>query len=636
LCGDSKADDGSLVQQNRRVSGPSSKRDDGPKFFWKQTESLLKLGKCEAETAMTEKMPRPRSSALTDGANRAPARAMLRACGLRDDDFTKPLIGVANTWIEIGPCNYHLRQLAQHVKEGIRAAGGVPLEFNTVSISDGITMGTEGMCASLISREVITDSIELVTRGTLFDALIVLVGCDKTIPAGVMALARLNIPGLVLYGGSIAPGQFEGHSVTIQDVFEAVGSHARGTMTDAQLKALEAAACPGAGACGGQFTANTMALVCEFLGIAPMGLSSVPATNSAKANAGRRAGELVLDLLRRDLTPLKIITKTAIENAITGVAATGGSTNAVLHLLAIANEARIPLNIDDFDRISSKTPIIADLKPGGRFVAVDLYSAGGTALVAKRLLEANLLKGDAITVTGRTIAEEAASAKETPNQEVVRKLNAPLKPTGGLVILKGNLAPQGCVIKVAGHNLQNFRGPARVFDNEEAAFAAVEKGAIRAGDVVVIRYEGPKGGPGMREMLAVTAALVGAGLGDSVALLTDGRFSGATHGLMAGHVAPEAAHGGPIAAINDGDTIVFDIPNRKLNVELTDAEIQRRLSTWKPPAPRFTSGVMAKYALLVSSSSLGAVTTFSAEILSSKQPDPIPSLSSRSQVGRSV
>ena len=557
---------------------------------------------------MTQPAPKPRSHTLIDGANRAGARAMLRACGLGDEDFAKPLVGVANTWIEIGPCNYHLRELAEHVKAGVRAAGGTPLEFNTVSISDGITMGTEGMRMSLVSREVIADSIELVSRGNLFDALIVLVGCDKTIPGGVMALARLNIPGLILYGGSIAPGQFEGHAVTIQDVYEAIGMHARGSMTDARLKSLESAACPGAGACGGQFTANTMALVCEFLGIAPMGLSSVPATNSGKANAGHRAGELVMDLLRRDVTPLKIITKAAIENAIAGVAATGGSTNSVLHLLAIASEAGLPLSIDDFDRISSRVPILADLKPGGRFVATDLFAAGGTALVAKRMLEAKLLHGDSLTVTGRTLAEEAATARETPNQQVVRKLDAPLKPTGGLVILKGNLAPEGCVIKVAGHNLQAFSGPARVFDNEEVAFAAVENGSIKAGDVVVIRYEGPKGGPGMREMLQVTAALVGAGLGDSVALLTDGRFSGATHGFMAGHVAPEAANGGPIAAIADGDTIVFDIPKRTLNVNLTDAEILRRLSSWKAPAPRYKTGVMAKYALLVSSSSLGAVT----------------------------
>ena len=533
---------------------------------------------------------------------------MLRACGLRDEDFAKPLVGVANTWIEIGPCNYHLRELAGHVKAGVRAAGGTPLEFNTVSISDGITMGTEGMRASLVSREVIADSIELVARGNLFDALIVLVGCDKTIPGGVMSLARLNIPGLILYGGSIAPGTFDGHAVTIQDVYEAIGKHARGGITDAQLKSLETAACPGAGACGGQFTANTMALVCEFLGIAPMGLSSVPATNPAKGNSGYRAGEMVMDLLRRDITPSKIITKSAIENAIAGVAATGGSTNSVLHLLAIASEAKIALSIDDFDRISSRTPILADLKPGGRFVATDLYAAGGTALVAKRMLEAKLLHGESLTVTGRSLAEEAAAAKESEKQEVVRKLDAPLKRTGGLVILKGNIAPEGCVLKVAGHNYSTFTGPARVFDNEEDAFAAVENGSIKAGDVIVIRYEGPKGGPGMREMLQVTAALIGAGLGDSVALLTDGRFSGATHGLMAGHVAPEAANGGPIAAINDGDTIAFDIPKRTLNVNLTDAEIQRRLSTWKAPQPRFTSGVMAKYALLVSSASQGAIT----------------------------
>ena len=547
---------------------------------------------------------------------------MLRACGLKDDDFQKPLIGVANTWIEIGPCNYHLRELAEHVKAGIRAAGGTPLEFNTVSISDGITMGTEGMRASLVSREVITDSIELVARGNLFDALVVLVGCDKTIPAGIMALARLNIPGLVLYGGSIAPGEFEGHAVTIQDVYEAIGAHARGSMSDARLKMLETSACPGAGACGGQFTANTMALVSEFLGIAPMGLSSVPATDPAKAAAGRRSGELVIDLLRKNVTPYKILTKSAIENAIAGVAATGGSTNSVLHLLAIANEAKIPLSIDDFDRISSRVPILADLKPGGRFVATDLYRAGGTPLVAKRMLEGRFLHGECPTVTGRTIAEEAAAAKEAPGQEVVRKLNAPLKPTGGLVVLRGNLAPEGSVIKVAGHNLQNVSGPARVFDSEEAAFAAVEKGAIKAGDVVVIRYEGPKGGPGMREMLAVTAALVGEGLGDSVALLTDGRFSGATHGLMAGHVAPEAANGGPIAAVKDGDTITFDIPHRQLNVGLTTAEIEKRLASWTPPAPRFSDGVMAKYALLVSSPSLGAVTTPPASLTASAQPLP--------------
>jgi dihydroxy-acid dehydratase len=561
---------------------------------------------------------------------------MFRACGLGDDDFSKPLIGVANTWIEIGPCNYHLRELAVHVKDGIRAAGGTPLEFNTVSISDGITMGTEGMRTSLISREVITDSIELVTRGNMFDALVVLVGCDKTIPAGIMSLARLNIPGLVLYGGSIAPGKFEGHAVTIQDVYEAIGSHSHGDMSDARLKALEESACPGAGACGGQFTANTMALVCEFLGIAPMGLSSVPATDAGKAHAGKRAGELVMDLLRNNVTPSKIITKAAIENAIAGVAATGGSTNSVLHLLAIANEARVPLNIDDFDRISARVPIIADLKPGGRFVATDLYAAGGTALVAKRLVDAKMLHGDAITVTGKTIAQEAAAAKETPKQEVVRKIDAPLKPTGGLVILKGNLAPEGCVIKVAGSNYEHFRGPARVFDNEQLAFAAIDKNQIRAGDVVVIRYEGPKGGPGMPEMLAVTAALVGAGLGGSVALLTDGRFSGATRGFMVGHVAPEAANGGPIAAIADGDIVVFDIPTRKLDVELTDAEIQKRLATWKPRAPRYASGVMAKYALLVSSAAVGAVTAVPASFASPTQPQTVAPGAAHAQLGRTL
>jgi len=545
---------------------------------------------------------------------------MLRAVGLKDEDFKKPLIGIANTWIEIGPCNYHLRELAVHVADGIRAAGGTPLEFNTVSISDGITMGTEGMRASLVSREVIADSIELVARGNLMDGIIVLVGCDKTIPGGIMAVARLNIPGLVLYGGSIAPGQYEGHSVTIQDVYEAIGAHARGKMSDAKLKELECSACPGAGACGGQFTANTMALVCEFLGIAPMGLSSVPATNQGKAHAGELAGKLTLSLLKNNLTPSKVITKSAIENAIAGVAATGGSTNSVLHLLAIAREAGIPLSIDDFDRVSSATPILADLKPGGRYVATDLYAAGGTALVAKRMLEAGLLRGECITVTGRTLAEEASGAKETPGQDVVRTKNNPLKPTGGLVILKGNLAPEGCVIKVAGHNVQNFRGTARVFDSEEAAFAAIEQNKIKAGDVVVIRYEGPRGGPGMREMLQVTAALVGAGLGDSVALLTDGRFSGATHGLMAGHVAPEAAVGGPIAAVRDGDTIIFDIPKRSLSVELADAEIQKRLASWQPPKPRYTHGVMAKYALLVSSSSLGAITSVPASFASGAVP----------------
>lgn len=569
---------------------------------------------------MSDAWLKQRSSALVDGPNRAGARAMFRATGLKDEDFRKPLIGIANTWIEIGPCNYHLRELAAHVRDGIRAAGGTSLEFNTVSISDGITMGTEGMRASLISREVIADSIELVSRGNLFDALIVLVGCDKTIPGGVMALARLNIPSLVLYGGSIAPGHFEGHAVTIQDVYEAIGAHAAGKITDAQLKELECSACPGVGACGGQYTANTMAMVCEFLGIAPMGLSSIPATNEGKARAGEIAGKLTLELLKNNLLPSKILTKASIENAIAGVAASGGSTNAVLHLLAIAREAGISLSIDDFDRISSQTPILADLKPGGRFVATDLFAAGGTSLLAKRMLEAGLLRGECVTVTGRTLAEEAAKAQEAPGQQVIHSKANPLKPTGGLVILKGNLAPEGCVIKVAGHNRQNFRGPARVFDGEEAAFAAVEAGKIKAGNVVVIRYEGPRGGPGMREMLAVTGALVGEGLGDSVALLTDGRFSGATHGLMAGHVAPEAAVGGPIAALRDGDTVVFDIPKRTLSVELTDAELQKRLADWRAPRPRYTNGVMAKYAALVSSSSLGAVTTVPASFAPGSSP----------------
>ncbi|MBI1875551.1 MAG: dihydroxy-acid dehydratase [Acidobacteria bacterium] len=548
------------------------------------------------------------SSALTDGPNRAPARAMLKAVGFTDEDLHRPLVGVANTWIEIGPCNYHLRGLAAHVKAGIRAAGGTPMEFNTVSISDGITMGTEGMRTSLVSREVMADSIELVARGNLFDALVVLVGCDKTIPAGIMALARLNIPGLVLYGGSIAPGHWHNTDVTIQDVFEAVGAHATGRLKDADLSTLESQACPGPGACGGQFTANTMATVCECLGISAMGSASVPAMDHAKDDVARRTGALVLDLLRRDLRPRQIITRHSIENAIAAVAATGGSTNAVLHLLAIAHEAGVPLEIEDFDRISCRVPLVADLKPGGRYVATDLYRAGGIALVARRLLDAGLLHGDAVTVTGRTIAEEAGTATETQGQQVVRPLTDPVKPNGGLAILKGNLAPEGAVVKIAGHDLRHHRGPARVFDGEEAAFAAVARSQIKPGDVVVIRYEGPFGGPGMREMLAVTGAIVGAGLGDAVALLTDGRFSGATHGLMAGHVAPEAARGGPIAALRDGDTVVFDVGQRLLRVELSESEIKDRLSTWTPPPPRFTSGVMAKYARLVSSAARGAVT----------------------------
>ncbi len=548
------------------------------------------------------------SAVLTQGPSRAGARAMLKAVGFTDQDLKRPLIGVANTWIEIGPCNYHLRELAASVKQGIRSAGGTPMEFNTVSISDGITMGTEGMKMSLVSREVIADSIELVARGNRFDGIVALVGCDKTIPGAIMALARLNIPGLVLYGGSIAPGSYQGHDVTIQDVYEAVGAHAQKRISDADLLAMENSACPGSGACGGQFTANTMAMVCEFLGLSTMGSASVPALDAKKPEVAQAAGAKVMELLKRDLRPQQILTREAFENAIASVAATGGSTNAVLHLLAIAYEAGVGLSLDDFDRISERVPLLADLKPGGRFVATDLYHAGGTGLVAKRLNEARLLHGNALTVSGKNIGDEAKSATETSAQEVVRPLANPIKPTGGLVILKGNLAPEGCVVKVTGHEYLHHRGPARVFDSEEAAFAAVQEGRICAGDVVVIRYEGPRGGPGMREMLGVTAALVGAGLGDSVALLTDGRFSGATRGLMAGHVAPEAACGGPLAAIRDGDLVVFDIERRELRVELSDGEISKRLASWQPPEARYRTGVMAKYARQVSSAALGAVT----------------------------
>jgi dihydroxy-acid dehydratase len=548
------------------------------------------------------------SRAITEGPSRAPARSMLKAVGFTDDDLRRPIIGVANTWTEIGPCNFHLRRIAHKVKEGIRAAGGTPMEFNTVSISDGITMGAEGMKTSLISREVIADSIELVARGNHLDAVIGISACDKTNPGVIMALCRLDLPALALYGGSIAPGRLNGKDLTIQDVFEAVGAYGSGKITAEQLKAVEDAACPGAGACGGQFTANTMSTVMEFLGISAMGMNGVPATLEEKDRVAFEAGQLIMDILKRDLRPSQIITRHAIENAIAGVAATGGSTNAVLHLLAIAHEMGIELDIDDFDRVSTGVPIVADLKPGGRFVANDLYKAGGIQLVAQRLLQGNHLHGDCMTVTGRTLAEEAARATETPGQEVVRPLDKPLKPTGGLVILHGTLAPDGCVVKVAGHEMMHFRGPARVFESEEGAFAAVQSGDIKAGDVVVIRHEGPKGGPGMREMLGVTAALVGAGLGDSVALLTDGRFSGATHGLMAGHVAPEAAHGGPIAAVCEGDLIVFDIAKRQLNVEISDDEMKARLKNWQAPAPRYKSGVMAKYANAVSSAAKGAVT----------------------------
>ncbi len=550
-----------------------------------------------------------RSGAITDGPSRAPARSMLKAVGFDDDALRRPIIGVANTWIEIGPCNFHLRRLAEHVKAGVRAAGGTPMEFNTISISDGITMGSEGMRASLVSREVIADSIELVARGNMFDGLVVLVGCDKTIPGGVMALARLDVPGLVLYGGSIAPGQYDSHDVTIQDVFEAVGTHAAGNMTDQQLATLEAAACPGAGACGGQFTANTMSMVCELIGISPMGCNAVPALDSRKEEVAQDAGKLVMELARSNRCPRQVMTREALENGIASVAATGGSTNAVLHMLAIAREAGVSLTIDDFDRVSRRTPLLADLKPGGRFVATDLYQAGGSRLLAGRLLEAGVLNADPVTVTGKTIGVEASSATEAPGQEVVRPVSDPISPTGGLVVLKGNLSPDGCVVKVAGgYETRRHRGPARVFDSEEACFAAVEKGVLETGDVVVIRYEGPRGGPGMREMLAVTAAIVGAGLGDSVALLTDGRFSGATRGLMAGHVSPEAAEGGPIAAIRDGDVVVFDLQARELRVELDDVEIASRLREWQAPAPRYTSGVMAKYSRLVTSASEGAVT----------------------------
>jgi dihydroxy-acid dehydratase len=549
-----------------------------------------------------------KSAALTDGDSRAPARAMLRATGLTDQDLRQPLIGVANTWIEIGPCNYHLRELAVHVKDGIRAAGGTPLEFNTVSISDGITMGSEGMHTSLVSREVITDSVELVARGNMFDGLIVLVGCDKTIPAGVMALARLDIPGLVLYGGSIDPGHWHDKDVTIQDVFEAVGAYSAGKLSHQDFDSLERQACPGAGACGGMFTANTMATVCEILGISPFGSASVPATDTDKAEVARRAGAMVMDVLRRGVRPRQVITKDAIENAIAAVAATGGSTNAVLHLLAIAAEAKVPLDIDDFNQVNARVPLLADLKPGGRFVANDLYRAGGIPLVAKRLLEGGHLHRDAMTISGRTIGEHASEAVETPSQTVVRPITDPIKPTGGLVILKGNLAPEGAVVKVAGYDVRTHSGPARVFDGEEAAFEAVRTGGIKAGDVVVIRYEGPSGGPGMREMLAVTAAIMGAGLGDSVALVTDGRFSGATRGLMAGHVAPEAVKGGPIAAVRDGDVITFDLTARTLSLNVSTADLANRLAQLPPPPQRATSGVMGKYARLVSSAAQGAIT----------------------------
>ncbi|MDE3180840.1 MAG: dihydroxy-acid dehydratase [Acidobacteriota bacterium] len=552
--------------------------------------------------------PKKLSSIITNGAGRAGARAMLKAIGFTDEDLAKPIVGIANTWIETMPCNFHLRQLAAKVKEGVRAAGGTPMEFNTVSISDGITMGTEGMKASLVSREIIADSIELVGRGHMFDAIVTLVGCDKTIPGGAMALIRLNVPGILLYGGSIAPGRLDGRDVTVGDVYEAIGAHSAGLISDVDLKKLEDVACPGAGACGGQFTANTMSTVMEFIGLSPMGFNSVPATDPAKSDVAVRTGKLVMDVLRRGVRPRDILTRAAFENAIASVAATGGSTNSVLHLLAMAREADVPLNIDDFDRISRRTPIIADLKPGGRFMAVDVHRAGGIPLIAKKLIDGGFVDGNQMTVTGRRLGDEANEARETPGQEVVHASSRPFKKTGGLVILKGNLAPDGAVVKIAGHERLFHRGPARVFDREEDAMKAVLGKAIKPGDVVVIRYEGPRGGPGMREMLGVTGAIVGEGMGESVALLTDGRFSGATRGLMVGHVAPEAALGGPIAAVHEGDSIVFDIESRLLQVEISAEEISKRMAGWTPPPPHYPSGVFGKYARLVSSASEGAVT----------------------------
>lgn len=551
---------------------------------------------------------RHKSRTIFDGRDRAPARSYLKGMGYTDEDLNKPIIGVAHSWIETMPCNYNHRYLAEKVKEGIREAGGTPMELNTVSISDGITMGTQGMKTSLVSREVIADSIELVGRGHMFDAMVTIVGCDKTIPAGAMAHVRLGVPGIIVYSGSIAPGRFKGHDVTIQDVFEGVGANAAGRMSDEDLRDLELHACPGAGACGGQFTANTMAMALEFLGLSPIGSASPPALDARKDEVCAAAGTLVMQLLERGLTPQRILTRESFENAIVAGAASGGSTNLVLHLLAIAREAGVPLDIDDFDRVSERTPIIADLKPGGRYTAVDLDRAGGTRLFGKHLLDAGLIDGSQLTVTGRSLAEDLEGAEEDEGQDVIVPVERPLRPSGGLVILKGNIAPEGCVVKVAGYTRLEHSGRARVFDSEEAAMEAVQAGRIVAGDVVVIRYEGPRGGPGMREMLGVTAALVGQGLGETVALLTDGRFSGATRGLMAGHVAPEAAHGGPIAALRDGDTITFDVENRTLEVDLSTDELEARLREWREPEPRYPTGVMAKYAALVSSASEGAVT----------------------------
>jgi dihydroxy-acid dehydratase len=548
------------------------------------------------------------SYTITQGRDRAPARAMLKAIGFSDEDLKKPIIGIANTWIETMPCNFNLRELAAHVKAGVRAAGGTPMEFNTIAISDGVTMGTEGMKASLVSRDLIADSIELVARGHMFDGIVALVACDKTIPGAAMALLRLNTPGVVLYGGSIMPGHYHGRDLTIQDVFEAVGANAAGRISDAELLAIENAACPGAGACGGQFTANTMATVMEMIGLAPMNTAAVPQVDPRKAQVAFRCGEVAVDAVKANRLPRDIATRSAFENAIASVAATGGSTNAVLHLLAMAREAGVALSIDDFQTISERTPLLVDLKPAGRFVAVDVDKAGGMAVIAKRLADGGYADGSALTVTGRSFAEEAADAQETAGQEVIRPLSNPIKSSGGLVILKGNLAPEGCVMKITGVERKGQRGPARVFDCEEDAMHAVTGGTIRAGDIMVIRYEGPRGGPGMREMLGVTGAIVGAGLSESVALMTDGRFSGATHGFMAGHVAPEAASGGPIAAVREGDSISIDVTKRTIDLEIPAEDLAKRLREWKAPAAKYTSGVFQKYVKLVGSAAQGAVT----------------------------
>ena len=554
------------------------------------------------------KLPRPRSATVFDGPDRAHSRAYMKGIGFDDDALSRPTIGIANTWTEAMPCNFHLRGLAEHVKDGVRAAGGTPMEFNTVAVSDGVTMGTQGMKASLVSREVIADSIELMARGYQFDAIVALCACDKTIPGCAMALARLDVPSVLLYGGSIAPGHWHGRDVTILDIFEAIGAHNAGEMTDEELNELEAVASPGAGACGGQFTANTMACAFEALGISPGGSAMVPAEGDEKPSVAEKIGELVLRVLADDITPSKVITRDSLENAIACVCASGGSTNGVLHLIALGHELGIELTMDDFERISRQTPLFADLKPGGRFVATDLYAAGGVPVILKRLAKAGILHGDAITVTGRTIGEEAAAATEAPGQEVVLPVENPLKPEGGLAVLRGNLAPEGAVVKVAGTERRRQTGPARVFESEEECFRAVKDQQIEPGDIVVIRNEGPVGGPGMREMLQVTAAIVGEGLGESVAMVTDGRFSGATRGLMIGHVAPEAVKGGPIAAIREGDEITVDIDARTLSVALPDEEIARRVAAYQAPESPFGSGVMSKYAATVSSASKGAIT----------------------------